>query len=163
MSVSSQSYTFEPHPHHPLFTTVKRYWKSDSPNLNDSSALTLVLTHGTGFHKEQWEPMIDELYLLLDSTGGYLKIREIWSIDAPNHGDAGVLNENLLVTDNDVCMYAYTLTELSLNLSQFFLAAWDEYGRAIHTFLTSLGPAIDVDFNARRLVGIGHSVGATCL
>ncbi|KAG6835533.1 hypothetical protein H0H93_000463, partial [Arthromyces matolae] len=97
MVISSRSYTFDPRPNSPFLITAKRYWKSGSPYLEDPSALTLVLTHGTGFHKEQWEPTIEELYLILDNSGGSVKICDIWAIDAPNHGDAAVLNENALL------------------------------------------------------------------
>ncbi|KAG6867691.1 hypothetical protein C0993_012326 [Termitomyces sp. T159_Od127] len=143
-SLSSQSYTFDPRPNYPLLITAKRYWKPDSSHLNDPSALTLIFTHGTGFHKEQWEPTIDEFYALLEGENGSPKVREVWSIDAPNHGDAAVLNENVLLAYEPIF-------------------PWEEYARAIHTFLTGFGTGVDVDFSTRRLVGIGHSMGAVCL
>ena len=40
---------------------------------------------------------------------------------------------------------------------------WDEYARIIHDLLTGLGKGIDVDFADRRLVGVGHSMGAIAL
>jgi hypothetical protein len=101
----SKSYTFDPRPNYPLLSTAKCYWNPSSPSFSDSNALTLILTHGTGFHKEQWEPTIDDLYDLLDA-GGSVKVREIWSIDAPNHGDAATLNENALGWGYDqICAY----------------------------------------------------------
>ncbi|KAG6901619.1 hypothetical protein C0995_009959 [Termitomyces sp. Mi166 len=145
MALSSQFYTFDSRPNYPLLITAKRYWKPDSKYLNDPSALTLIFTHGTGFHKEQWEPTIDELYALLDHEDGRLRVREVWSIDAPNHGDAAVLNENILITGYEP------------------IFPWEEYARAIYTFLTGFGTGVDVDFSTRRLVGIGHSMGAVCL
>ncbi|KAG5340402.1 hypothetical protein C0989_001725 [Termitomyces sp. Mn162] len=145
MVLSSQSCTFDPRPNYPLLITAKRYWKADSKHLNDPSALTLILTHGTGFHKEQWEPTIDELYALLDRKDSSTKVREVWSIDAPNHGDAAVLNEDIL----------------RIGYEPIF--PWEEYARAIYTFLTGLGTGVDVDFSTRLLVGIGHSMGAVCL
>jgi len=93
--LSSQSYTFDPRPNYPLLITAKRYWNPSSPSFSDPNALTLIFTHGTGFHKEQWEPAIDDLYNLLDRRGS-ATVREIWSIDAPNHGDAAILNEKAL-------------------------------------------------------------------
>ncbi|KAG6810634.1 hypothetical protein H0H92_011039 [Tricholoma furcatifolium] len=145
MGLSSQSYIFDPRPNYPLLITAKRYWKSNSPDLHNPSALTLIFAHGTGFHKEQWEPTIDELYALLDGPHGSPKIREVWSIDAPNHGDAAILNE-------DVLKWGYEP-----------IFPWEEYARAIHTFLTGLGTGVNVDFSTRRLVGVGHSMGAVCL
>ncbi|KAG6909417.1 hypothetical protein DXG01_000570 [Tephrocybe rancida] len=143
--ISSQSFIFDPRPNYPLVITAKRYWDSNSTHCNDPSALTLILAHGTGFHKEQWEPTIEELYALLAGTGGSSKVREIWSIDAPNHGDAAVLNEDVLKQGYEP------------------IFGWEEYARAIHAFLTGFGTGVDVDFSTRRLVGIGHSMGAVCL
>ncbi|KAG5644840.1 hypothetical protein DXG03_007567 [Asterophora parasitica] len=93
MAILTQAYTFDPRPHYPLVITAKRYWKANSPYLHDPSSLTLVFAHGTGFHKEQWEPTIDDLYELLGRNDGMVKVREMWTIDAPNHGDAAILNE----------------------------------------------------------------------
>lgn len=93
--LSSQSYTFDPRPSYPLLSVAKRYWKPSSPYLHNPEALTLVFAHGTSFHKEQWEPAIDDLQAILDRSGAEgPKIREIWTLDAPNHGDSTVLNEH---------------------------------------------------------------------
>ncbi|KAG6807346.1 hypothetical protein H0H93_001666, partial [Arthromyces matolae] len=127
-------------------------------------ALTLIFTHGTGFHKEQWEPTIDDFYDLLEKDDKSPKIREVWSIDAPNHGDAAVLNENVLKIGYEpickaVCYFNYG-NKLTI---RFESVPWEEYARAIHTFLTNFGTGVDVDFSTRRLVGIGHSMGAVSL
>ena len=96
MSIASQSYIFDPRPNYPLLITAKRYWKSNSLHLDDPTAITLIFAHGTGFHKEQWEPTMDDLYALLDDNKGTVNVREMWSIDAPNHGDSAILNEETL-------------------------------------------------------------------
>ncbi|KAF5384362.1 hypothetical protein D9615_003153 [Tricholomella constricta] len=145
MAATFQSYTFDPRPNYPLVITAKRYWKPDSPYLNDPSAHTLVFAHGTGFHKEQWEPTMDDLYALMDGNDGSVKVREMWSIDAPNHGDAAILNEHVL-------QWGYEP-----------VFGWEEYARSIHAFLTGFGTGVDVDFSTHRLVGLGHSMGAASL
>lgn len=95
--LESKSYIFDPRPHYPLRITAKKYWNPNSPYLHDESAFTLIFAHGTGFHKEQWEPTIDDLNELLgEEKGEKVRVREYWSIDAPNHGDAAVLNEDVL-------------------------------------------------------------------
>lgn len=94
--LASQSYVFDPRPNYPLLITAKRYWKPSSPYLNASDALTLVFAHATGFHKEHYEPTIQDLYNLIAEDASSPKIREVWSIDCPNHGDAAVLNEETL-------------------------------------------------------------------
>jgi len=44
--------------------------------------------------KEHWEPIIDHLFSM--SNPSHYKIREAWVFDSPSHGDAGVLNQELL-------------------------------------------------------------------
>ncbi|KAK0205228.1 Alpha/beta hydrolase fold-1 [Desarmillaria ectypa] len=144
ISLSSQSYIFDPRPNYPLVSTIKRYWNPLSPFLEDNDALTLIFTHGTGFHKEQWEPTIEDLFSRIETHGG-LKVREVWSMDASNHGDAAMLNEEVL-------QWGYEET-----------FRWEEYSRSIHALLMGLGTGVDVDFTSRRLVGIGHSMGAVSL
>lgn len=77
--------------------TAKRYWNPSYYSDNDD-ALTLVFAHATGYHKEHWEPTIEDLYDVIAEAGrdNKVKIRELWAIDAPNHGDAAVLNEEQL-------------------------------------------------------------------
>jgi hypothetical protein len=96
--LSCQSYVFDPRPNFPLLLTAKRYYDPSSPHLMDPIAFTLIFGHATGFHKEHYEPTIEDLYGLIRDTGSHSspKIREVWSIDCPNHGDAAVLNEDTL-------------------------------------------------------------------
>ncbi|KAG7451534.1 uncharacterized protein BT62DRAFT_927244 [Guyanagaster necrorhizus] len=143
-SLASQPYVFDPRPNYPLVSTLKRYWKPSSPYLEDEDALTLIFAHGSGFHKEQWEPTIEDLFSFIEVHGG-LNIREVWSIDASNHGDAAILNEEVL-------RWGYEET-----------FRWEEYARSLHALLMGLGTGVDVDFTSRRLVGIGHSMGAVSL
>ncbi|TCD65459.1 hypothetical protein EIP91_002673 [Steccherinum ochraceum] len=139
--MQSESYVFDPRPDYPLVTTAKRYWHPKFYS-EDSDALTLIFTHGTGFHKEHWEPTIEDLYAALEKSSKPPKICDIWSLDCANHGDAAVINEQ----------------ELQWGYSHVF--AWEEYGRSIHAFLTGQGVGVPVDFSKRRLVAIGHSMGA---
>ena len=50
-----------------------------------------------------------------------------------------------------------------VELKRYLSVSWEEYARSIHAVLTSLGTGIDVNFSSRRLVGIGHSMGAISL
>jgi hypothetical protein len=103
--LASKSYVFDPRPNFPLLMSAKRYWDPSSPHLDDPMAVTLVFGHGTGFSKEIYEPTLEELYTLLDSRDNnassadrspWPRVREAWSIDCPNHGDAALLNESTL-------------------------------------------------------------------
>lgn len=50
-------------------------------------------------HKECWEPVIEMLFAATEAQESETKIREVWCIDAPNHGEAAVLNEKFLRTN----------------------------------------------------------------
>jgi hypothetical protein len=56
------------------------------------SGATLLLTHGTSFCKELWEPLIE--YWLRDDSP--LKIQAVFAMDAVNHGDSAALNQGRL-------------------------------------------------------------------
>ncbi|KAH7925336.1 alpha/beta-hydrolase [Leucogyrophana mollusca] len=143
-ALRSRSYVFDPRPNFPFFLAAKRYWTDGVEHDKDSR--TLVFAHATGFHKEHWEPTIGDLCKLFrEQEHGNVKIREMWSIDAPNHGDAAILNE-------DTLRWGYEKA-----------FSWEDYGRGIHAFLTGLGTGIDVDFRGHNFVGIGHSMGAIAI
>ncbi|KAI0797268.1 Alpha/beta hydrolase fold-1 [Irpex lacteus] len=141
-----EAYTLDPRPRYPFQITAKRYW-NPSHYSDDDDALTLVFAHATGYHKEHWEPTIEDLYDVITEAGRDIKvkIRELWAIDAPNHGDAAVLNEE----------------QLTWGHTPIF--DWQEYARSIHAVLTNLGNGINVDFRSRKLVGVGHSMGAVSI
>ncbi|KAJ5035921.1 hypothetical protein NUH16_003782 [Penicillium rubens] len=61
------------------------------------SGATLLLTHGTSFCKEMWEPLI-EFWFRVDSP---LRLQAVFAIDAVNHGDSAVLNRGLLGTSSE--------------------------------------------------------------
>ncbi|KAJ7700302.1 Alpha/beta hydrolase fold-1 [Mycena metata] len=146
-TLASHSYVFDPRPNFPLLLTAKRNWDPSSPHAHDPTALTLIFCHGTSFHKETYEPALDDFYTLLDDEthGPRPKIREAWAIDCPNHGDAALLNEATL-------RWGYEP-----------VFPWQEYARGIHAFLAGLGTGVDVDFSTRKLIFIGHSFAATAL
>ncbi|KAJ7628810.1 Alpha/beta hydrolase fold-1 [Roridomyces roridus] len=143
--LASQSYIFDPRPTLPLLISAKRYWTPSSPYLKDPDAYTLILTHGTGFHKEHYEATLEDLYSIMLNNPHGPRIREAWSFDSPNHGDGAVLNEETLE-------WGYEPT-----------FGWQEFGRGVHAFLCGLGTGVDVDFTTRRLVFIGHSFSAVSL
>ena len=145
---------FDPRPNYPLLITANRYPFSENPG-----GLTLVFAHGTGFHKEQWEPTIEDLKKL-DDTG---IIREVWSIEAPNHGDSAILNEEVLrLGYTPICEYGYQRRREKRLMG--LLVGWEEYTRAIHLFLSGFGKGLEgVDFSKHKLVGVGHSMGAVSL
>ncbi|KAH9927546.1 Alpha/Beta hydrolase protein [Amylocystis lapponica] len=116
--LNCEAYVCDPRPYYPLLITAKRYWLPQEPS-DDPNAVTLVFAHGAGHHKEHWEPTIQHLYDHAHAQGG-VQIRDVWAIDAPNHGDAAVLNEHTL-------RWGYPIFD------------WQEYARSVHIFLSGLG------------------------
>ena len=101
-SLRSQAYVFDARPNHPLLIPVKRYWVPEFES-TDPDAVTLILAHALSFTKEQWEPLLEDLYGQLATTPrnssptGVPKIRDVWAIECPNHGEGAVLNEETLL------------------------------------------------------------------
>lgn len=148
-SLSSQAHVFDARPHYPLLVPVKRYWVPEFES-TDPDAITLILAHALSFTKEHWGPLLEDLYgqlTIAPRNGSPIvpKIRDVWAIECPNHGQGAVLNENTLLE-------GYTPA-----------FSWEEYAKAVHLVLNGLGKGINVDFKSRNLVGVGHSMGASAL
>jgi len=94
-----------------LKIVAKRYTMASSTN--DGRGLTLLFTHCIGARtcfssfstflmkervvdKEQWEPVIQHLFKSQSSKDNGYRIREAWSFDWQNHGDAAILNREVL-------------------------------------------------------------------
>ena len=167
----TQAYVFDPRPHYPLLVPVKRYWVPEFES-TDPNAVTLILAHALSFTKEHWEPLIKDLYDQLaitprdSSSTSIPKIRDVWAIECPNHGEGAVLNEETLLdgyTPACTCLPP-TFAKTALNLiAETRSVTWEEYARAVHLVLNGLGKGINVDFKSRNLVGVGHSMGASAL
>jgi hypothetical protein len=92
-----QSVIYGPRKGYPFHVTAKRYLSQlPEVDVDDPDALTLVLLHGTGFHKETWEPSLERVLHLASRSNGIVKIREAWAIECPNHGASAQLNEATL-------------------------------------------------------------------
>ncbi|KAN0094845.1 Alpha/beta hydrolase family domain containing protein [Tylopilus felleus] len=146
--VSSKNYVFDPRPHFPFRIVAKRYWigehcpdTTDQPvSKTQQDALTLVFLHGSGAHKEHWEPTIQRLFDNEHTARNALRFHDMWALDMPNHGDSAILNEDALRWGYD-------------------LFSWEDYARGVHSFLAGLGSGVDVDLSKRTLALVGHSMG----
>jgi hypothetical protein len=92
LHIDTTSHALDLRPRYPFTISAKRYTPRQRP-ISTSDGYVFIFAHGTGFHKEHWEPVFERL-VEIDNGRGWVK--EAWSIDAPNHGDASVLNEELL-------------------------------------------------------------------
>lgn len=100
-----------------LWNCINRYYRKDLKE-GEARGLTLFFAHANGFHKEVgfvssitqssnrmpaflkiWEPTLR--HLLSKKTG--LRIDEIWTWEAVNHGDSSLINEKNL---SGLCMCA---------------------------------------------------------
>ncbi|KAF8954108.1 Alpha/beta hydrolase fold-1 [Flammula alnicola] len=144
-----ESHILPPTSDYPLFIVAKRYWVPEfEKNVTNPSAETLIVLHSTSFHKETWEPALEDLFALASQPGSTTVIREAWTIDCPNHGESGQRNHR-------------TLTEPGF---QDCLFSCERYAHAVHRFLSAgLNHGARVDFRSRNLVGIGHSLGGNAI
>lgn len=120
-----QPFNFDPRPEYPYSLCIKRYTHRDlSAEPADTGAITLILTHGVGLHKEQWEPVLEDLFGLLGTAnsiaigGAKLKIREAWSVELPDCGDSVLLNEKAL-SDGKGCLTGEFTIALDTNISRY--------------------------------------------
>ncbi|KAI0833801.1 alpha/beta-hydrolase [Trametes gibbosa] len=119
-----------------LKLVAKRYVPHDS---HDHDGYTLLLFHCAGSHKEVWEPTIEAM-LSTTPTSSRLPIREIWSFDMQNHGQAATAN---------AAARARAQPDSPLNV--------DDWAEGVRAFVAS-GPLA-----THKLVGIGHSLGASAM
>lgn len=123
-------------PNQSLKMTGKRYTTSFSEH--DVDGLTLLFTHCVGAHKEQWEPVIENLFTLQQKMDKAHRIREAWSFDWQNHGDAAVLNRQLLKERPE--------------------------GVSVHEWWPAIADFVRSPYmKGHRIVPLGHSAGAAAM
>ena len=88
---------------------IRRNRSVADEGLQGPKGITLVSTHPIGYHKEVcsllfeiptvlilfwqiWEPTFKHLIEMTENSSSQIRIDEIWSIEAVNHGDAALLN-----------------------------------------------------------------------
>jgi len=121
--------------------------------------------HATGMHKETWEVTIKGLFSICQDRHS-THIRDVFSIESPNHGESAILNEVAIQQHfGDNCKSGLKMPR---DYSAFKLlplvGSPTDYARAAHIFLTAGTLAgAKVDFSRRKLIGVGHSIGAAAL
>ncbi|KAH9847864.1 alpha/beta-hydrolase [Lenzites betulinus] len=71
--------------------------EADEAKKFEGVRLSLILLHAVAAHSEIWIPMLEDLFTIQRTTPtNAFTVVEAWSLEAPNHGRAAVLNEKLL-------------------------------------------------------------------
>ncbi|KAK4056777.1 hypothetical protein OIO90_002329 [Microbotryomycetes sp. JL221] len=156
-----------------LYLAVNRY-KSTKPRRHPNApVLTLVFAHANGFHKETWEPTMADLLEQLDRQPDSLPVEEIWSLDACNQGDSGVINEPVLgETFNwadhgrDIAQFLVSYIDdpkHSTPSTEYILPSISTDPKLLSLDTATSLPGSDTSksrtFRNRLIVGVGHSLG----
>ncbi|KAL6232497.1 hypothetical protein BDW75DRAFT_232745 [Aspergillus navahoensis] len=126
----------------PLFIVVNEYrgdWATPG--------VTLLLTHGTSFCKELWEPLVD-FWL---RKGSPLPISVVYALDAANHGDSGVVNEKHLGSSTPWPDHSKDILDVVdyLGATKPLIAIGHSFGGGTLAHASTMAPAI---FDATILV-----------
>lgn len=105
MLPSPRKVVLPPCPAYPLYVAGNCYTHPGAA-ASGPDAVTLVLLHSSGFHKEMFEPTIEELFGVVDAasdpsgawSGSAPRIRDVWVVECPTHGESAVLNEAAIRT-----------------------------------------------------------------
>ncbi|KAF9526909.1 hypothetical protein CPB83DRAFT_816490 [Crepidotus variabilis] len=148
-----------------LWSTAIRIRRKKFTLTEGKKSLTLVALHANGFHKEIWEPTFRHLLEQTEHDESPVRIEEIWSLDATNHGDAAILNAKHLPNLPDRADYGRDLANFLIN---FLPAGEISFGHDLPLELVRVPPAISTDrvkrgFGDRTVVGIGHSLGGDAI
>ncbi|PWA02405.1 hypothetical protein BB558_001457, partial [Smittium angustum] len=108
------------------------------PKHSDSGKkpITILVTHGSGFPKELYEPMLRHSVDSIVNKDIY--IEKVVSIDFYSHGESAVLNSDFIEASNHK-------------------SNWIDNSRDILSIINQLG------LKSGDVVGIGHSMGGCCL
>ncbi|KAF8998966.1 Alpha/Beta hydrolase protein [Cyathus striatus] len=136
----------EPSTSYPFYVLATRYSTSGSLNITERDGYTLIMTHGIGAHKETWEVTIRHFLSICNTGRSPYRVKELYSIENPNHGESALLNADIIQAQ---CKDSWSTME---------------YVHALKAFLSAdIHHGARVNFSERKLVGIGHSMGALTL
>ncbi|KAJ5945439.1 hypothetical protein N7516_005607 [Penicillium verrucosum] len=114
----------------PLKLSVKKYTPTNNQNPTEGD-ITLIGMQGTGFPKEIYEPLWEDLLARCETDG--FRIRAIWIADAVNQGASGIQNESYMGND----------------------PSWYDNSRDVLHMINHFRAEMP-----RPIMGVGHSIGA---
>ncbi|GAA5996681.1 uncharacterized protein JCM10292_003132 [Rhodotorula paludigena] len=160
-----------------LYLAVNRYVPVEPPRRE--GALSLVMSHGNGMHKETWEPVLDAL--LSDLEGSSVEVAEAWALDCVCSGDSALLNEEVVGRGSNWLDYSRDLLNFLVSyIDSPSLGRSDAVAAPLILRPSTLDPALlSLDsrseppaghslarhrtFRRKTIVGVGHSFGASTL
>ncbi|GAM33956.1 toxin biosynthesis protein [Talaromyces pinophilus] len=113
---------------------IKQYVPKDRLDPVPKNAITIIGTHGTGFPKELYEPLWEDLYTKLKRNS--IPLRGIWVADVSNQGASGILNEDI----------------------QGDTTNWFDHSRDLLHMINHFRKEMP-----RPIIGVGHSMGCAQL
>jgi len=139
-----------------LYNVFNRYVLSERPK--SGVPISLLVLQANGFPKEIWEPCLGFLINEMKQSTNSTFIEEIWTMDAVNHGDSGLVNEKYLTDSFDWADHARDI----LNFVANYLP--ESGAQDVSTHLPAIGRDISGyrltrGFQDRTLVALGHSFG----
>ncbi|PPQ74560.1 hypothetical protein CVT24_004352 [Panaeolus cyanescens] len=146
-----------------LWSPLLRIRRNEHADVGDKKkGITIVTTHAIGFHKEIWEPTFKHLIEITESPSSPIRIQEIWSLEAVNHGDGALINGDYIPKLPDRSDYARDLANF---LVHYLPDGADAFTKELPTILPRVSEELSASrvksgFNDRYVIPIGHSLGA---
>jgi hypothetical protein len=94
MNLLQEQIDLKPSVSYPFHVLAIQYNYEGNPYRNSADAFTLILFHALGVHKETWEITVARIFSLCSSGASEVKIRDIFSVESPNHGSSSAINAN---------------------------------------------------------------------
>lgn len=86
---------------YPFRILATKYTFRSNPYGYSDDAYTLIFMHALGVHRETWEITIARLFTLSVQGDTQVKIRDVFSVESPDHGRSAVINADALKNHSD--------------------------------------------------------------
>ncbi|KLO12491.1 hypothetical protein SCHPADRAFT_921364 [Schizopora paradoxa] len=140
-----------------LWNVVNRYSRKGSLPAN-KTRVTLLLAHANGFPKETWEPFLVQLCKKLEGQDVF--VDEAWAIEAVQHGDSCLINQEKLGVLFDWSDHSRDLLNFLLRYLPDSSASAPPHPVHLPRLPEEVGlERIKSGLAGRTLIAIGHSFG----
>ncbi|KAJ3911175.1 Alpha/beta hydrolase fold-1 [Lentinula edodes] len=108
-----------------LKMVVNRYTRTPLAKIDPScNNISIILFHGLGQTKEQWEPVLANLWDEAEGNADFARcyhISEAWTPEWPSHGESATLNKPVLLENN---IQGISVTVWASGISAFFMQGY---------------------------------------